>query len=106
MPTKKIWAEIALETDFGTYWTILEKSIFLPPKKVAPPPAHFCNLEGGGDVVKNRNNFFFSEPIKNSSGGISSLGNLMISPGGICDRMNLSEVMAIFQFFRSDTDLS
>ena len=29
---------MALETDFGTYWTMLEKSIFLAPKHAPPRP--------------------------------------------------------------------
>ena len=31
---RKFWKKIPLETDFGAFWMILEKSIFLGPKKI------------------------------------------------------------------------
>ena len=53
-------------------------------KKWPPPPRSILSSEGGGvGVVKNQNNFFFWEPIQNSSGEIFSLSGLMISPSGI-----------------------
>ena len=39
---RKFWKKIPLETDFGAYWMILEKSIFLGPKSAPPPRAEIC----------------------------------------------------------------
>ena len=43
---RKFRKKIPLETDFGAYWMILEKSIFLGPKSAPPPDMPICDKNG------------------------------------------------------------
>ena len=58
---RKFRKKIPLETDFGAFWMILEKSIFLGPKnpKKAPADQFFgFFFWGGAPKKRNRCNFF------------------------------------------------